>query len=54
MKVFLILISSFHYLFFSSSNPGVKTIEQELVNALFNAEAITEDGKANLGKVGHG
>ncbi|PFX15933.1 tRNA pseudouridine synthase A, mitochondrial [Stylophora pistillata] len=31
-------------------NPGVKTIEQELVNALYKAEAITEDGKANMGK----
>ena len=36
---------------FMSSNPGVKTIEEELVNALYKAEAITEDGKACLGKV---
>ena len=36
---------------FTTSNPGVKTIEEELVNALFKAEAITEDGKACLGKV---
>lgn len=34
-----------------SSNPGVRTIEEELVNALYKAEAITEDGKACLGKV---
>ena len=33
------------------SNPGVRTIEEELVNALFKSEAITEDGKACLGKV---
>lgn len=32
-------------------NPGVRTIEEELVNALFKAEAITEDGKACLGKM---
>ena len=36
---------------FTTSNPGVKTIEEELVNALYKAEAITEDGKACLGKV---
>lgn len=36
---------------FMSSNPGVRTIEEELVNALYKAEAITEDGKACLGKV---
>jgi len=35
-------------------NPGVRTIEDELINALYKAEAITEDGKANLGKVGFG
>jgi len=32
----------------------VRTIEDELINALYKAEAITEDGKANLGKVGFG
>lgn len=41
-------------IFFLSSNPGVRTIEEELINALYKAEAITEDGKANLGKVGFG
>jgi len=29
----------------------VKTIEEELINALYKAEAITEDAKACLGKV---
>ena len=29
----------------------MRTIEEELVNALFKAEAITEDGKACMGKV---
>lgn len=32
-------------------NPGVKTIEEELLNALYKAEAITEDGKACLSKI---
>ena len=32
-------------------NPGVRTIEEELLNALFKAELITEDDKACLGKV---
>ncbi|XP_074613516.1 pseudouridylate synthase 1 homolog isoform X1 [Acropora palmata] len=32
-------------------NPGVKTIEEELINALYKAEAITEDAKACLGKM---
>lgn len=35
-------------------NPGVRTIEEELLNALFKAELITEDDKACLGKVGIG
>ena len=34
-----------------SRNPGVRTIEEELLNALFKAEVITEDDKACLGKV---
>ena len=29
----------------------MKTIEEELINALYKAEAITEDAKACLGKV---
>ena len=33
------------------SNPGVRTIEEELINALYKVEAITEDAKACLGKV---
>lgn len=37
--------------FFMSRNPGVRTIEEELLNALFKAEVITEDDKACLGKV---
>lgn len=37
-----------------SRNPGVRTIEEELVNALYKAGVITEDDKACLGKVGFG
>lgn len=32
-------------------NPGVRTIEEELINALYKVEAITEDAKACLGKM---
>ena len=41
----------FFFPFFLSRNPGVRTIEEELLNALFKAELITEDDKACLGKV---
>jgi hypothetical protein len=33
------------------SNPGVNTIEEQLISALYKAEAITEDCKINPGKV---
>lgn len=33
-------------------NPGVKTIEEDLIQALFAAEAITEEMRDNLGKLG--
>lgn len=33
-------------------NPGVKTIEEDLIQALYAAEAITEEMRDNLGKLG--
>ena len=48
--VFDIIKYSF-FSFFMSRNPGVRTIEEELLNALFKTEVITEDDKACLGKV---
>jgi hypothetical protein len=32
-------------------NPGVKTIEEDLTNALYKARAISEDASRNYGKV---
>jgi tRNA U38,U39,U40 pseudouridine synthase TruA len=34
-------------------NPGVRTIEEDLTNALFKARAISEDASRNYGKVLH-
>ena len=48
--VFFFFLYSF-FSFFMSRNPGVRTIEEELLNALFKTEVITEDDKACLGKV---
>ena len=51
LKQFFDIVKYSFFSFFISRNPGVRTIEEELLNALFKAEVITEDDKACLGKV---
>ena len=38
-------------LFFCASNPGTKTIERDLLEALAKAKAFPEDMKLDVGKV---